>query len=162
MERSTSTMMTCMTPAGRVDFSLTVPADLKSGLYAARLRSGTEEDYIPFVVKPAKGKEKKAGLSAPHRQLYGLCQRAYGYQRRHDGAAQPVAWLRSIRTACFLNEHREYGGSCYDSHSDGSGVCYSSRLRPILNMRPKHISALGGDGSSLWQFNAGHAYYRLA
>jgi len=26
--------------------------------------------------------------------------------------------------------------SCYDLHSDGTGVCYSSRLRPILNFRP--------------------------
>ena len=26
--------------------------------------------------------------------------------------------------------------SCYDLHSDGTGVCYSSRLRPIVNFRP--------------------------
>ena len=29
--------------------------------------------------------------------------------------------------------------SCYDLHSDGSGVCYSSRLRPILNFRPGYV-----------------------
>jgi len=51
-------------------------------------------------------------------------------------------------------EHREYGGSTYDTHSDGSGICYSSRLRPILNMRPKYADWLGGSGSALWQFNA--------
>jgi N,N-dimethylformamidase len=28
--------------------------------------------------------------------------------------------------------------SLYESHSDGSGVCYSSRLRPILTMRPHY------------------------
>ena len=38
----------------------------------------------------------------------------------------------------YLAEHRELGLSLYDSHSDGSGCCYSSRLRPILNMRPKY------------------------
>src|SRR5919109_2133373 len=38
----------------------------------------------------------------------------------------------------FLAEHRELGLSLYDVHSDGSGCCYSSRLRPILNMRPKY------------------------
>ena len=33
--------------------------------------------------------------------------------------------------------------SLYDSHADGSGVCYSSRLRPIINMRPRyHMRAL--------------------
>jgi N,N-dimethylformamidase len=33
----------------------------------------------------------------------------------------------------------------YDHHSDGSGVCYASRLRPILNMRPRE---------RLWQLPA--------
>lgn len=42
-----------------VDFALAIPATLKSGLYAARLRSGDEEEYIPFTVKPVPGKEKK-------------------------------------------------------------------------------------------------------
>ena len=54
----------------------------------------------------------------------------------------------------FIDKHREYGLSTYDTHSDGSGVCYSSRLRPILNMRPKYSSSNGGIGSGLWQFNA--------
>ena len=31
--------------------------------------------------------------------------------------------------------------SLYDMHSDGSGVCYSSRLRPILNMKPGYRNA---------------------
>src|SRR5262249_53118889 len=37
------------------DFELTVPADLKSGVYAARLRSGNLEDHTPFFVRPPKG-----------------------------------------------------------------------------------------------------------
>ncbi|HEY4163242.1 MAG TPA: N,N-dimethylformamidase beta subunit family domain-containing protein, partial [Dongiaceae bacterium] len=45
----------------------------------------------------------------------------------------------------YLEEHPGLGMSVYDNHSDGSGVCYSSSLRPILNMRPK---------THLWQFNA--------
>ena len=40
-----------------------------------------------------------------------------------------------------LREHPEYGASCYDSHRDGAGICYSTRLRPILNMRPRHRMA---------------------
>ena len=31
-----------------VDFEFRVPANLRSGVYAARLQSGTAEDYIPF------------------------------------------------------------------------------------------------------------------
>jgi N,N-dimethylformamidase len=54
----------------------------------------------------------------------------------------------------FLNEHREYGHSLYDVHSDGSGVYYTSRLRPILNMQPFIESNHGARPSNLWQFNA--------
>ena len=54
-----------------------------------------------------------------------------------SASCSPVSCPRSVAQQLFLNEHREYGASLYDTHSDGSGVCYSSRLRPILNMRPK-------------------------
>ena len=50
-----------------------------------------------------------------------------------------------------LSEHREFGLSTYDTHTDGSGVAYSTRLRPILNMRPGFRHWLS---PSLWQFNA--------
>ena len=49
---------------------------------------------------------------------------------------------------------RELGNSLYDLHSDGSGICYSSRLRPVLNMRPKAMSSTAGIGSMLWGYNA--------
>ena len=137
-----------------VDFALTIPASLKSGLYAARLRSSEEEEYIPFVVRPVPGKEKKIAFLLPTASYM-----AYANEHMAFNAAALMEVLAGRiptldRNSLFLNEHREYGLSCYDSHSDGSGVCYSSRLRPILNMRPKYISALGGHGSSLWQFNA--------
>ena len=54
----------------------------------------------------------------------------------------------------FMQTHPEIGLCFYDLHNDGSGVFYSSRLRPIVNMQPKHIGHLGGAGSNLWQFNA--------
>jgi N,N-dimethylformamidase len=54
----------------------------------------------------------------------------------------------------YMYEHPELGGSLYDSHLDGSGVCYSSRLRPVLNFSSRYHSWLGGHGSGLWQYNA--------
>jgi N,N-dimethylformamidase len=136
-----------------VDFELTLPTTMKSGLYAARLKSGDEEEYIPFVVRPVSGKEKKIAFLLPTASYMAYANEhmaANAFLIELVGGRLPVFDERAL----FLNEHREYSLSCYDSHSDGSGVCYSSRLRPILNMRPKHISALGGTGSSLWQFNA--------
>ena len=64
-----------------VDFEFPVPEDLKSGVYAARLRLGGQdtpgsEDYIPFIVRPPAGRPtaKNRGDHS-HGQLYGLCQR---------------------------------------------------------------------------------------
>ena len=54
----------------------------------------------------------------------------------------------------FLASHPEFGSSLYDLHSDGSGVCYSSRLRPDLGMRPKVQRWDSMASSFLRQFNA--------
>ena len=38
-----------------------------------------------------------------------------------------------------MYDHPELCGSLYDSHLDGSGVCYTSRLRPVLNFAPLQL-----------------------
>ena len=137
-----------------VDFELTIPKSLKSGVYAARLRSGENEDHIPFAVRAARGKPTA-------KVLYLMPTASYqAYANEHMNTDSPLGQLVAGRLVeldkfnLFLNERREYGNSCYDTHSDGSGVSYSSRLRPILNMRPKHRMFIGGTESTLWQFNA--------
>jgi N,N-dimethylformamidase len=136
------------------DFALSVPKTLKSGLYAMRLRSGKDEDYVPFAVRPPRG-------GATAKAVYLLPSASYlAYANEQMGTDAPLAQLLGGKLTTlspqnmFLDQHREYGASCYDSHNDGSGICYSSRLRPILNMRPKYHSWIGGVGSGLWQFNA--------
>jgi N,N-dimethylformamidase len=39
----------------------------------------------------------------------------------------------------YLMRHAEVGNSLYEQHRDGSGVHYSSRLRPVLNLKPKGL-----------------------
>jgi N,N-dimethylformamidase beta subunit-like, C-terminal/Concanavalin A-like lectin/glucanases superfamily len=94
-----------------VGFEFKIPENLKSGVYAARLRTDSAEDYVPFFVRPKKGT-----------------------------ATAKAAFL--VPTFSYL----AYGGtggtgfnilSNYAHHTDGSGIGYSSRLRPITNMRPK-------------------------
>jgi N,N-dimethylformamidase len=134
-----------------VDFEFTIPDNMKSALYAMRLRAGEDEDYIPFYVRPRKGMTKaRIAFLAPTASYMA-------YANDHLTTNAPLAQLFIARTPVmqaqdlYLAEHREYGLSTYDTHSDGSGVCYSSRLRPILNMRPKYRHWLS---PSLWQFNA--------
>ena len=96
----------------KVDFELQVPAALKSGVYAARLRAGNAEDYVPFFVRPKKGTATaKIAFLFP----------TFSYLAYAQGRPAFPQIL-----------------SMYDRHSDGSGVAYSSRLRPLLtHMRPK-------------------------
>ena len=136
------------------DFSLTIPSTMPSGLYAARLRTDGAEEYIPFTVGPAPGNEQRIALILPTASYM-----AYGNDHlgTDGGNGELLNNILNVLTPpdLFLNEHWEYGGSLYDEHSDGSGICYSSRLRPLLQMRPKVQCLLGGfGGSKLWQFNA--------
>ena len=138
-----------------VDFQLEVPEEMKSGVYAARLRTGDSEDYVPFFVRPKKGRAT-AGIAFLAPTLSYMA-----YANEH-GMADPV-YLRltappHLKGAQYPAQPQdryivEQGlSSLYDRHTDGSGVCYSSRLRPILNMRPKYyMSLLGGYPH---QFNA--------
>ncbi len=138
-----------------MDFEYTVPDGLKSGIYAARLRIGGEdspetEDYIPFVVRPPRGETTaRLALILPTNSYMAYSNDNLG---TNSVVAQLLAGKVPVLNASdlYLNEHREYGLSTYSLHSDGSGVCYSSRLRPILNMRPKYRHWLS---PSLWQLN---------
>ncbi len=47
------------------DFELEITAAMKSGIYAARLRAGGEEEYIWFTVGPAPGSESRIALLLP-------------------------------------------------------------------------------------------------
>jgi N,N-dimethylformamidase len=138
----------------QVDLEYEVPAGLRSGVYAFHLKAGTEEQFVTFVVKPPKGKTTA-------RLLYLFPLATYmAYANEHFGTNDGLVELHLNRALVlhphqiFLNEHREYGHSLYDRHSDGSGVYYSSRLRPVLNMRPKLESNHGARPSNLWLFNA--------
>ena len=92
-------------------FEFKVPANLKSGVYAARLRTETAEDYVPFFVRPKKGTATaKIALLIP----------TFSYLAYGATGSSGFAIL-----------------SAYAHHTDGSGIAYSSRLRPLTNMRPK-------------------------
>jgi N,N-dimethylformamidase len=125
------------------DFELEVPHDLTSGVYAAKLTAGGEEDFVPFCVRPAKGTATAPVLFL----MPTLTYLAYANERTFrdfdasDLTDRPISLGPQDRR---LDEHPELGLSLYDHHSDGSGCCYSSRLRPILNMNPKYRMWLTG------------------
>jgi N,N-dimethylformamidase len=137
-----------------VDFEFLIPPGMKSGIYAARLRSNDDEEYIWFTVGPSPGSESKIALLLPTTSYMAYANDHFGTDGTDNELLNNILTVLSPHDL-FLNEHWEYGGSLYDVHSDGSGVCHSSRLRPMLNMRPKRQNVLAGFGHSrLWQFPA--------
>ena len=97
-----------------VGFELKVPDQFKSGVYAARLRAGNGEDYVPFFVRPKRG----------------------------TATAEIALLIPTFSYLAYANPRWDFPNNryllgTYSYHSDGSGVCYSSHLRPILNLRPK-------------------------
>jgi N,N-dimethylformamidase len=120
--------------AWNVAFEWTVPQDCKSGIYAVHLTAGDDEDYVPFVVTPARPRARIAFLAPT------LSYLVYANQRFIDPIRASLDLQESDDVTPQDAYMREQGLlSCYDLHSDGSGVCYSSRWRPILNFRPGYV-----------------------
>ncbi|MDP1750368.1 MAG: N,N-dimethylformamidase, partial [Reyranella sp.] len=128
------------------DFDFTIPKDMRSGVYGIQLSCGTHRDIIPFFVRPQVGKPqaKVCYIAATFTyQVYGNFARP-GYDAPFR---QRIAdWKAS---ALHPVDHPDYGLSTYNVHRDGSGVAYSSRLRPLLTWRPNFLSYNDPRGSGL-------------
>ena len=143
----------------RLDFEIRLPSSLRSGLYAARLRLVGEsgrvgEEYVPFYVRPPRGRpSSRLAVLIPTATYTAYANdRALGDSASIEAEAAKVIGLEP--RDLYLMSHPEYGGSLYGVHSDGSGICYWSRLRPILNARPKCRWLVMPGPSSLWGLNA--------
>jgi N,N-dimethylformamidase len=126
----------------QTDFTFKVPEGLRPGLYCARLKSGAHEERIPFVVCPPKGK-RTADICV---LISTFTYIVYGNHARPTWGDPKwrKAWLaRTAKWGGYPNnpgEHRDFGLSTYNFHSDGSGVAYASLHRPMLNVRPGYIT----------------------
>jgi N,N-dimethylformamidase len=130
----------------QTDVRWQVPEDFSSGVYAAHLQQGLEEFYVPFYIRPPLGK------TAARLCLLVPTASYYAYVNHHMNVdwgsliEQSSTCFATLTTAdLYLQNQSLFGLSMYDDHNDGSGVCYASRLRPMLRMGPHE---------ELWQYNA--------
>jgi N,N-dimethylformamidase len=128
------------------DFSFTVPKEMKSGIYGMQLTCGTHRDVVPFFVRPQVGKPQARVCylaSTFTYQVYSNFSRGMFDDAFRKRVADWKAYPHNP------DEHRDYGLSTYNHHRDGSGVAYSSRLRPLLTWRPNFLSFNDEAGSGL-------------
>ena len=133
------------------DFEFTVPEDLPSGAYLMRLQAEGHVDELPFYVRPPLGRPRADVLFVASTYTY----QAYANHARGntDDAfrARIAAWGATPHNP---DDHPDYGRSTYNRHRDGSGICYSSRLRPVLTFRPRYLTFLDERGSGLRHYSA--------
>lgn len=130
------------------DFEIPVPEDLPSGVYAARLTTETSVEYVPFYVRRPIGAPTAPSLFLAPTNTY----LAYGNERLHRRMETGADWIAKTtdqpieitEREHFLDSRPDLGSSVYDEHPDGSGICYSSRLRPVITMRPQFLNWLTG------------------
>jgi N,N-dimethylformamidase len=128
------------------DFTFTIPEGQRSGVYGMELACGPHRDIIPFFVPPELGKPQA-------KVCYLAGTFTYQVYSNYSRVAFDQAFRERIAhwQACpyYPAEHPDYGLSTYHHHRDGSGVAYSSRLRPLLTWRPNALAYNDAAGSGL-------------
>ncbi|HEY8612771.1 MAG TPA: N,N-dimethylformamidase beta subunit family domain-containing protein [Roseomonas sp.] len=151
------------------DLRLTIPPDWRSGFYTLRLRAreGGEdpvESFVAFFVRAPLGKPRsKLAFVASTATFLAYANSALRLDQVH-AEAMLEGLIALSRDDVYLQEHRELGLSTYDTHSDGSGWCYSSAKRPIINMRPRGATFNYGNDTHIidWLEQIGQDYDIIA
>lgn len=118
----------------RTDFTYTIPEDLPSGVYAARLKKGDFTDYAVFFVAPPKG-QPSAKLV-----FWASTYNYLAYTNISIGGTVPQNYPShnfNEDDYAFMRENQDYAaGGVYNMHVDGTYFIYGSPLRPDLHLRP--------------------------
>ena len=115
------------------DFNYTIPADLKSGVYAARLTQGDFNEYITFFVAPPNGKPSaKLAYLMPDYTYLAYTNNMLGFIASDAFSGIAANWV----DLNFLYKNREYIYGFYNTHLDATANTMASYLRPVLSLKP--------------------------
>ncbi len=112
-----------------------LPPSLPSGVYALVVENAAGARQVPFFVVPGPGQPRaKVAVLFPT-----FTYLAYANEHVRE-EVQEFAHVRTSPSPQDLEmaDHREFGLSLYDHHGDGTGVCYSSMRRPVVNFDPTY------------------------
>jgi N,N-dimethylformamidase len=106
------------------DFTISIPADSRSGVYAVAISTKDGVEKLPFFVRPAQPRSAVAILLPTATYL------AYADEQLPP---QRYPWQGSDRGHLFAIDNNFL--SLYDTHSDLSGVSLTSSRRPRATLR---------------------------
>jgi len=119
--------------------TIDIPADLASGVYAVRLRSGDDVDHLPLVVTTREGAARnRIAVLLPTFTYIAYANERMVTRLDFEGDQLSDHPIQPGHRDLELAQHPEWGLSLYDVHSDGSTCVYSTSLRPIPNLRPDY------------------------
>lgn len=131
--------------------SLAIPEGMASGVYGLEVTHPDGQDTIPFYVTPAAdGPRARILFLAPTLTYQAYANHARG---NYAGAlAERIAqWGAYPHNPDVFTQ---FGASTYNRHKDMAGISLSSRLRPMLTMRPGYLTFPDPNGSGLRHFPA--------
>lgn len=133
------------------DFDLDIPTDMPSGAYVLHLECAAGEDRLPYYVLPCRtGPFAKVAFLAST-----FTYQAYANHARSNFSSRFRARVQAWDAYPYNpDEYPVYGHSTYNRHADRSGIAFSSRLRPILTMRPGFLTFNDARGSGLRHYPA--------
>ncbi|MEM7687566.1 MAG: N,N-dimethylformamidase beta subunit family domain-containing protein [Pseudomonadota bacterium] len=129
------------------DFSYQIPADLPSGIYAAKIRHGEFIEHIPFFVAPPKGRTSSRIAFLASTASYcayanfdelirvvvpTVADGADGQPKiTKEVAFHPSLLGEAIQDSLFTARHRrEMGGGVYRIHTGGDPVWHATQKVP--------------------------------
>ncbi|KAL9183994.1 hypothetical protein ACHAXT_002080 [Thalassiosira profunda] len=134
------------------DLDWEIPLGMPSGIYVVRLTDDAgEEEALPLFICSLLGGERKKLCVLISTFTYVM----YGNHARADYTARWMTraeeWMAYPRNP---SNYPNYGRSTYNFHTDGSGICFASHLRPLFNLRPGYFSFGDSACSGLRHFPA--------
>jgi N,N-dimethylformamidase len=126
-----------------------LPADLASGVYGLEIRTDDAVDTVPLFVTPAAGAAREKIAVLIPTLSYLAYANEFLFAGPVDFEATKLGDLKLTNNDQARYDGGPYGRSCYDTHTDGSGVSISSSRRPILNLRHDDANWLNGGGRGL-------------
>lgn len=139
------------------DLRWEIPINMPSGIYIVRLSNTIDQESLPLFICPAKCTSQ--GSSDKKKRICILVSTfTYVMYGNHARADFEPSWLERIKKwdayPHNASQYTNYGPSTYNFHTDGSGICFASHLRPLFNLRPQYLTFGGSTCSGLRHFPA--------